>query len=603
MPNYNNIPTGLKIPSQIPLNVKEFVQDENTLKNLGPLNNLAFTYHKGLRVYCIAEKTIYEWNEVISGQENTGLLVTDFVYPNNVIAFGIDYSNKRYTFKKIIENTTIQNIGSGYGWFKELSNNVNKFKSLIVTTMGTGMSLFKDVQNNLNDLTIRLKSLKSNSVLISESNDTIYIELPQTNIALNSIYVNNNYHPNYEDFHIGNEWKGEGTSARPFTDTHVVLPNGTYTITPNTAIQNAWDYYLGSGTRLAPQYGYKTIVIEENNSFYTYSGDFNYNFSRVVINGYVKNTTSGHTIDMDNSLYFDVTNAFPVLEINGTLEITQGLGFRNSGNTVTSANPYTTGKALVIEGNGRIYGTYNGTSVLTRYLFNSEGNVNDSQGQFSIKCNVQALYQGVYFIKNKARIDFYNQVTSGQYLGTINYNLNAFHSTDGQIRFFENAAISISSELIPRKYGITFEPSGTVDSYSSFTGQGTRIQGACENLFVKLNDNYSALNVFNSISNYGANFANLFKNLGSTKWAVEFKSNTFSYSNINFDEVDLTMSNTTSSVNTIGGNIIECLVKYPYRDGIYGASTILGKNKAFINTDGSWDFNTPNSNWKRDITL
>ena len=34
------------------------------------------------------------------GQENTGLLITDFIYPNNLIVFNVDYSLKRYNFVK-----------------------------------------------------------------------------------------------------------------------------------------------------------------------------------------------------------------------------------------------------------------------------------------------------------------------------------------------------------------------------------------------------------------------------------------------------------------------------------------------------------------------
>ena len=78
MADFSNIPTGLKITTQIPLNVKEFCKDEATLAYLGVDDNLAFTYHDQLEVLCLAEKSIYVWREVQVGEENTGLVPLDF---------------------------------------------------------------------------------------------------------------------------------------------------------------------------------------------------------------------------------------------------------------------------------------------------------------------------------------------------------------------------------------------------------------------------------------------------------------------------------------------------------------------------------------------
>lgn len=96
MENTNNILTGLVVAGQVPLDAKTYVINEATLMDLGPNNNLAYTYHKGLKVNCIAERTIYEWKEMGVGEE--GLLPTNFTYPNGLIVNGIDYSNKQYNF-------------------------------------------------------------------------------------------------------------------------------------------------------------------------------------------------------------------------------------------------------------------------------------------------------------------------------------------------------------------------------------------------------------------------------------------------------------------------------------------------------------------------
>ena len=96
MENTNNILTGLSVTSQVPLNKKEYIINENALKDLGTNNNLAYTYYKGLRVICQEERTEYEWKEMELG--DVGLLASNFIYPDGLIVDGVDYSNKSYNF-------------------------------------------------------------------------------------------------------------------------------------------------------------------------------------------------------------------------------------------------------------------------------------------------------------------------------------------------------------------------------------------------------------------------------------------------------------------------------------------------------------------------
>jgi hypothetical protein len=110
MSDFSNIPTGLKINSQIPLDVKGYALNEATLAYLGVDDNLAFTYHEGIRVICIEEKTLYEWREVNEGEENTGLIPVDFTYPSDLPEiYGIDYSNRTFNFF-LIDQITEQYI-------------------------------------------------------------------------------------------------------------------------------------------------------------------------------------------------------------------------------------------------------------------------------------------------------------------------------------------------------------------------------------------------------------------------------------------------------------------------------------------------------------
>lgn len=96
--DYNNILGGLRVQTQIPLDVKTYSKNEETLSNLGIGNQLAYTYTQGLVIYTIEEQTRWEWREVNIGEENTGLLDLDFVYPNGINTFGIDYSLKKFNF-------------------------------------------------------------------------------------------------------------------------------------------------------------------------------------------------------------------------------------------------------------------------------------------------------------------------------------------------------------------------------------------------------------------------------------------------------------------------------------------------------------------------
>lgn len=92
----NDIPTGLRVPAQIPLDAKEYKLSQADLANLGPGNNLAYTYFKGMTAYCALEQTRWEWRE--KGIGETGLIPGDFTYPAGLVIFGITYSNKTYNF-------------------------------------------------------------------------------------------------------------------------------------------------------------------------------------------------------------------------------------------------------------------------------------------------------------------------------------------------------------------------------------------------------------------------------------------------------------------------------------------------------------------------
>lgn len=108
MENTNDVLTSFRPAGQIPLNRKEYSINEATLQDLGLNNNLAYTYHKGLEVICVEERTKWEWKEIEEG--DIGLLASNFTYPDGIQVDGIDYSNKEYNFVNIIASSDQNNF-------------------------------------------------------------------------------------------------------------------------------------------------------------------------------------------------------------------------------------------------------------------------------------------------------------------------------------------------------------------------------------------------------------------------------------------------------------------------------------------------------------
>jgi len=123
-----DVPKGFNVPKQVRLDSITGIQNEETLKNLGSGNNLAFKYYEGLKIYCKDEKTEYVWREV-NGVE-IGLLDTHFIYPTYSTVDGIDYSGKSFNFF-LITNSNIEPDGSE----TKLIEGTN------VTITGTGTTL------------------------------------------------------------------------------------------------------------------------------------------------------------------------------------------------------------------------------------------------------------------------------------------------------------------------------------------------------------------------------------------------------------------------------------------------------------------------------
>ena len=92
-----NLTTGIYPNTQIPLDAKCYFKSLAEMEDLGTSNFRAFAYYDKMEVICIENETKYMWRERTDQNENA-IIEEDFVYPNNTIVDGIDYSNKSYNF-------------------------------------------------------------------------------------------------------------------------------------------------------------------------------------------------------------------------------------------------------------------------------------------------------------------------------------------------------------------------------------------------------------------------------------------------------------------------------------------------------------------------
>jgi hypothetical protein len=622
--DYTNIPTGLKITTQIPLNVKEFSKDEATLAYLGVDNNLAFTYHDQLEVLCLAEKSIYVWREVQIGEENTGLVPLDFTYPTGLpTVYDINYSGKKYNFflKEYVTTDTLQdlikieNVGTGAEVYKGFNSTTNKheIKTVIIDSQSSnGESFVRDVQENTNDITVRIKKLVSDNLTITSTNDEVRIETPST-ASIPALYINSLYVPTYNEWLTENKEQnggtailgfvfiGKGSLAQPFTNSITYpLLGGAATITADTAIKNALDgdaiySYVGSGTRLLPEKAGQKIIVQDNTTQYNFGGNFSYEELNLEVNANINHTAPSYLIDMDNALYFNGNKHSVTITINEGYSITSnGDGLNNSGSNIATSN-YSQSKIILLKGKGLLYFPNNN---ITKYALNSDilstGNNNDGNVTFSIECTVRSDYQGVYKIGGNSRIYVYGTLVSGISSITINTALKAFVHLGGQVRFFEGSYIAITGA---RTDGFVFTPTGGFTPGFVGNSPTLEVQNTITNLFNKTNNNIVYFVLIDSQSGVLLSVTNIFES--TNLWAVTFNHNNFESGTLDFTKVDLTNSNNVSAINIIGANIIESIRRFNDRAAAISAGVPLFA--AYIKTGGVAYPST--SGWVRDIVL
>ncbi len=241
--NYSNIPSGLRVQTQIPLDAKINVLNESTLSNLGESNNLAYTYHDKIVVTCLQEGTTWIWKQVEAGKENTGLIPIDFVYPFGITAYGIDYSNKKYNFFRVNylnvsdqKNYDAASLGDGQPIYKDKTTSGNNitfnFKEISTANSGTtGIPVLSSASATGDNIFINGKRLKTNNLEITEPTPGEILINSPTDVSDIKFYVNENY----------TGGGSNGSLSKPYNnlkdafDAFIDVPNGGSIISPKYA--------------------------------------------------------------------------------------------------------------------------------------------------------------------------------------------------------------------------------------------------------------------------------------------------------------------------------------------------------------------------------
>lgn len=469
------------------------------------------------------------------------------------------YAVQRYEFVAIDLNGVIyllkeQNITFGLGQTALADSDFIKFTSIVNKGTGQALATYNPTLKQWEVLTI-----DSDTLTKTVDADGLHLEIPSTS-TIPALYVNDLYIPTEEEFLAGNT-KGNGSLAKPFTNTVTAYVDGVPTITANSAIQNALDAYVGTGTRLAPQLVGQKIEVQDNSATYNFLGNFGYSRLNIKINANVIHAFSGMLVDMDNATHFNTIQDRITISVGEGYNLTSfSGGFNNSGSNIATTN-FTQSRKVIFLGEGTIY--FPGSDI-TKYIVNSDvsgtGNINDGDLTFDIKCTLRADLQGIIRVGGVSKVYNYASLQSGTSLA-IDSSLKAFLLTGGQFRNFKTASIEFGGSN--RTDGFVFTPTGGFSPQLIVQSATIVSSAVITNLFNKTNNNTANLTFVNSDSSVLFNVTNIFES--TNLWSVIFNRNILETGSINSTKANLTNSNTVSVSNSIAGNLIENLVIYGSR--------------------------------------
>jgi len=553
--DFNNIPAGLNIPTQIPLNIKENVLNEATLAYLGLNNNLALTYHDQMIVTCLEEGTRYIWREVLVGEENTGLVPLDFTYPSNIIVYGIIYSNKKFNFFKLPsleQKYTIANIGSGQGVYKN------------TTIVGDNTQF-------------NLKKLNSSSLNITTSLDGNTITIDTLDSGIRRFIVNSDYTGLIE----------EGTVSRPFKN-----------------LQNSLNAYVGIGTNILPENSGVVIDVQKDTNVFV--GNLAYqNLNLIVREGATIVSTpafGNYLLDIDSDailptgmIPFSDTSSVQIsikTEETGLIYLNKE-GFKNRGTTFNSG--LSRGKQVSIQGEIAISPDISVALPSTRKIIdlnsdNQIGFYNDNNVvHFVIEKSVlQADTSKIFYCGAKGMLYVSNSTISiGNGVTPFNVNTIPFTFNDGKVVEQNNSTKVIG--IIGNIYNIVY---GYYNN-STHINNGSITSGTCNYIFANMDSTNTTLDIKKTIFDIVVITAiNLSPFILWTN--LFFKDNYFYLGAFNYSQSTI-QPNATNSIN---GQIVETLNQYNNRASAIIAGLFSGCK--FINTGGVV---SPTTGWFVDIVI
>lgn len=273
MSMYNDIPIGLRVPASLPLDAKLWVKSRVELESLGTDNNLAYTYYKGMRIYCANEKEIYEWMPVREGNSLglSVLLDSDFTYPTGYIINEVNYGGVAYNLFRVPqawdivippppEVPGVQNVGDGVDVYKGLSggnHQIRGVKTEVVKPTNPG-------QINGSD-TITFNAIV-NGDNIEINLDLSSLNVPFQQVGIPEYYVNSAANPDIADGSIVRPYKTWDACRAAIID----APNGGTFYNPvNNNVRVIFQTNITSSQDLSiKNVNYKF----ENNSVFIYNG-------------------------------------------------------------------------------------------------------------------------------------------------------------------------------------------------------------------------------------------------------------------------------------------------------------------------------------------
>lgn len=277
---YNDITAGLRVPSQSPLDIKLYVLTYAELETLGASDFKAFTYYKGITIYCAENEKFYRWRNPVNGSE-VGVLASNYTYPAGAVSFGIDYSGQVYNLFPLLEtdDLAIENVGTGVQWYQGFAIvggvkyfNFRTFRA-IDSDNPDGVSLINSLTQTADENILELAKIISSNLIIEKIEGIIHINTPvsESNLAF---YVDVNSLSSSEN----------GTLASPFK-----------------TLNKALDTFIGTGTWYNPQYkGYKITLLSNCTLLETAGADYN---------GYVN--LDINNLDIEGNGFYMSLNANP----------------------------------------------------------------------------------------------------------------------------------------------------------------------------------------------------------------------------------------------------------------------------------------------------